>query len=69
VTRVDYGYCLVMEKDGREVRLHADKTTLMLGQLKAGDRVWRQKSPNRITRCGFVHFPEQISIYWETPRK
>lgn len=39
VTRVEYGYYLVKEKDGREVRLHADKTTLMLGQLKVGDRV------------------------------
>ena len=39
VTRIDYAYYVVKEKDGREVRLHADKTTLMLGQLKQGDRV------------------------------
>ena len=39
VTRVEYAYYVVKEKDGREVRLHADKTTLMLGQLKQGDRV------------------------------
>jgi hypothetical protein len=39
VTRVEHAYYFVKEKDGREVRLHADKTTLMLGQLKQGDRV------------------------------
>ena len=39
VTRVEHGYYVVKEKDGSEVRLHADKTTLMLGQLKQGDRV------------------------------
>ena len=39
VTRVEHAYYVVKEKDGREVRLHADKTTLMLGQLKQGDRV------------------------------
>jgi len=32
-------YKRVAEKDGKEVRLHADKTTLMFGQLKQGDRV------------------------------
>ena len=39
VTHVEYAYYFVKEKDGREVRLHADRTTLMLGQLKQGDRV------------------------------
>jgi len=39
VTRVEHGYYVVKDKDGSEVRLHADKTTLMLGQLKQGDRV------------------------------
>ncbi|HZC82346.1 MAG TPA: hypothetical protein VE222_11660 [Nitrospiraceae bacterium] len=39
VTRVEHAYYFVREKDGTEVRLHADKTTLMLGQLKQGDRV------------------------------
>jgi hypothetical protein len=39
VLRVEYAYYLVKEKDGREVRLHADKTTQMIGQLKQGDRV------------------------------
>ena len=39
VMRVEYAYYFVKEKDGTEVRLHADKTTLMLGQLKQGDRV------------------------------
>ena len=39
VARIDYAYYVVKEKDGREVRVHADKTTLMMGQLKLGDRV------------------------------
>jgi len=39
VMRVEYAYYFVKKKDGTEVRLHADNTTLMLGQLKAGDHV------------------------------
>jgi hypothetical protein len=39
VSRIDYAYYVVKEKDGREVRVHADKTTQMMGQLKQGDRV------------------------------
>jgi len=39
VTRIEQAYYFVKEKDGMEVRLHTDKTTLMLGQLKQGDRV------------------------------
>ena len=39
VKRVEYAYYFVKKQDGTEVRLHADNTTLMLGQLKAGDHV------------------------------
>ena len=39
VTHVEYAYYFVKEQDGREMRLHADKTTQMMGQLKQGDRV------------------------------
>ena len=39
VMRLEYAYYVVKEKDGREVRLHADKTTQMMGQLKPGDQV------------------------------
>ena len=39
VMRLEYAYYFVKEKDGREVRLHADKTTQMMGQLKQGDHV------------------------------
>jgi len=39
VMRVEHAYYFVKERDGREVRLHADKTTVMMGQLKQGDRV------------------------------
>lgn len=39
VMRIEYAYYFIKEKDGREVRLHVDKTTQMMGQLKQGDRV------------------------------
>ena len=39
VMRVEYGYYFVKEKNGREVRLHADKSTQMMGQPKQGGRV------------------------------
>lgn len=39
VMRLEYAYYVVKEKDGTEVRLHADKTTQMMGQLKPGDQV------------------------------
>ena len=39
VARIDYAYYVVKEKNGGEVRVHADKTTQMMGQLKAGDHV------------------------------
>lgn len=39
VTRIDYAYYVVKEKDGWEVRVHADKTTQMMGQVKQGDHV------------------------------
>ncbi len=39
VMRIEYAYYVVKEKDGREVRVHADKTTQMMGQLKQGDHV------------------------------
>jgi len=39
LVRVEYGYYFLKGRDGKEVRLHADKTTLMFGQLKQGDRV------------------------------
>jgi hypothetical protein len=39
VVRVEYGEYLVKDKNGQEVRLHTDKTTQMMGQIKKGDRV------------------------------
>jgi len=39
LVRVDYGDYIVKEKDGNEVRVHTDKKTQMMGQLKKGDRV------------------------------
>lgn len=39
VMRIEYAYYVVKEKNGREVRLHADKTTQMMGQPKQGDHV------------------------------
>ena len=37
--RIEYGDYFVKENDGKEVRVHTDKTTQMMGQLKQGDRV------------------------------
>ena len=37
--RVEDGSYFVKVKDGKEVRLHTDKTTQMLGEIKKGDRI------------------------------
>ncbi len=37
--RVEGGNYFVKVKDGKEVRLHTDKTTQMTGEIKKGDRV------------------------------
>jgi hypothetical protein len=37
--RVENGNYFVKVKDGKEVRLHTDKTTKMMGEIKKGDRV------------------------------
>jgi len=39
VLRIEYADYVVKEKDGKEVRVHTDKTTQMMGQLKRGDRI------------------------------
>lgn len=39
LVRIDYGDYLIKEKDGQEIRLHINKKTQMMGQLKKGDRV------------------------------
>jgi len=39
LVHIDYGDYIVKEKDGKEVRVHTDKKTQMMGQLKKGDRV------------------------------
>src|SRR5437879_11882843 len=36
---IDYGDYIVKDKDGNEVRVHTDRKTQMMGQLKKGDRV------------------------------
>ena len=36
---IDYGDYIVKDKDGQEVRVHTDKKTQTMGQLKKGDRV------------------------------
>jgi hypothetical protein len=36
---IDYGDYVIKEKDGREVRVHIDKKTQVMGQIKKGDRV------------------------------
>jgi uncharacterized membrane protein YcgQ (UPF0703/DUF1980 family) len=42
LTRVEDGNYFVKVKDGKEVRLHTDKTTKMMGEIKKGDRVEAQ---------------------------
>jgi Cu/Ag efflux protein CusF len=37
--RVEDGTYFVKVKDGKEVRLHTDKTTQMMGEIKKGDRI------------------------------
>jgi hypothetical protein len=37
--RVKNGNYFVKVKDGKEVRLHTDKTTKMMGEIKKGDRI------------------------------
>ena len=39
LTRVEDGNYFVKVKDGKEVRLHTDKTTKMMGEIKKGDRI------------------------------
>jgi hypothetical protein len=39
VVRVEYGNYFVKGQDGKEVRMHTDKTTLMMGQIRKGDRI------------------------------
>jgi hypothetical protein len=36
---VEDGNYFVKVKDGKEVRLHTDKTTQMMGEIKKGDRI------------------------------
>ena len=37
--RVEDGNYFVKVKDGKQVRLHTDKTTQMMGEIKKGDRI------------------------------
>jgi len=39
LVRIDYGDYIVKDQDGREVRVHMDKKTQIMGQLSKGDRV------------------------------
>jgi hypothetical protein len=37
--RVEDGNYFVKEKDGKEVRVHTDKTTRVMGEIKKGERI------------------------------
>ena len=39
LVRIDYGDYIVKEQDGKEVRVHMEKKTQIMGQLSKGDRV------------------------------
>jgi hypothetical protein len=42
LSRVEDGNYFVKAKGGKEVRLHTDKTTQMMGEIKKGDRIEAQ---------------------------
>jgi uncharacterized membrane protein YcgQ (UPF0703/DUF1980 family) len=42
LSRVEDGNYFVKVKDGKEVRLHTDKTTKMMGDVKKGDHIEAQ---------------------------
>jgi uncharacterized membrane protein YcgQ (UPF0703/DUF1980 family) len=42
LSRVEDGNYFVKVKDGKEVRLHTDKTTKMTGEIKKGDHIEAQ---------------------------
>jgi uncharacterized membrane protein YcgQ (UPF0703/DUF1980 family) len=42
LSRVEDGNYFVKVKGGKEVRLHTDKTTQMIGEIKKGDRIEAQ---------------------------
>ena len=42
LSRVEDGNYFVKVKNGKEVRLHTDKTTQMIGEIKKGDRIEAQ---------------------------
>ena len=39
LVRIDYGDYTVKDKDGKEVLVHIDRKTQIVGQIKKGDRV------------------------------
>jgi hypothetical protein len=39
VVNIDYADYIVKDKDGKEVRVHTDRKTQLMGQIKKGDRV------------------------------
>jgi hypothetical protein len=39
LVRVDYGDYIVKEQDGKEVIVHVDRKTQMMGQIMKGDRI------------------------------
>jgi hypothetical protein len=39
LVRVDYGDYIVKGQDGKEVRVHTDRKTQIMGQLGKGDRI------------------------------
>lgn len=39
LVRIDYADYIVKDKDGNEIRVHTDKKTQVMGQIRQGDRV------------------------------
>jgi len=59
LSRVEDGNYFVKVKDGKEVRLHTDKSTKMVGEIKKGDRIEAMvNNKNHALSIRVAHEPE-----------
>ena len=61
--KIDGEFYVVKDMAGKEIRLHADKTTVLDGAIKAGDQVEVQATePPRPYKSGFVDHAVSIKL-------
>ena len=66
--KIDGEFYVVKDMAGKETRLHADKTTVLDGAVKVGDKVEVQATePSRPYKSGFVD--DAVSIKHVQPTK